>query len=40
MEDTAFTLLTDADARSAEDVETHLQAELSAGTPWFDRRER
>jgi hypothetical protein len=39
MEKTVFALLTDTSLRSLESVETHLSAELSAGTPWFDKRE-
>lgn len=39
MKKTVFALLTDASQRSAEDTKAHLSAELSAGTPWFDRRK-
>lgn len=39
MEKTIHTLLTDADMRSTEDVEKQLQAELSAGAPWFNVTE-
>lgn len=39
MEKTVFALLTDASLRSLESVEIHLSAQLSAGTPWFDRQK-
>jgi len=39
MEKTVFALLTDTSLRSAESVETHLSAELSAGCSWFDSSE-
>jgi hypothetical protein len=36
MEDSLYMLLTDAEARSAEDVEKRLKNEFTAGAPWFD----
>lgn len=36
MEESLYTLLTDANARAANDVEQHLQNEFTAGAPWFD----
>ena len=39
MEKTVFALLTDASLRSLENAQAHLSAQLSAGTPWFDRQK-
>jgi hypothetical protein len=36
MEETLYTLLTDADARTIENVEQRFSEEFSAGAPWFD----
>lgn len=36
MENTLYTILTDADARNAEDVEHHLARDFSVGYFWFD----
>lgn len=36
MADTLYLLLTDADARDADEVEQHLSADMSVGYFWFD----
>lgn len=36
MEASLYTLLTDAQARSTQEIEKRLQDEFIAGAPWFD----
>lgn len=38
MIDTLFSLLTNEEARSADDVEAKLAQDASAGTPWYNEQ--